>query len=63
MSRLQAAARGVWDFVVGDDWLVSVQIAIAVAATAAIAATGTTAWWVLPPAVIITLYVSLRRAT
>ena len=63
MRRIAAFGRFWWDFVVGDDWLVSVQIAIAVAATAAIAATGTTAWWVLPPAVIITLYVSLRRAT
>jgi len=62
IGRLAAFGRFWWDFVVGDDWLVSVQIAAAIAATALIAAAGVSAWWVLPPAVIFVLYASLRRA-
>lgn len=61
--RIVAFARFWWDFVVGDDWRSSAQIALAVAATAALAATGVVAWWLLPPAVIAVLYASLLRAT
>jgi hypothetical protein len=51
-----------WDFVVGDDWHVAVGVALALAATAAIAAAGEPAWWLLPVAVALLLYRSLRRA-
>ena len=61
--RLGAFARFWWDFVVGDDWRSSVQIALAVAATAGLAAAGVVAWWLLPPAVVAVLYASLLRAT
>jgi divalent metal cation (Fe/Co/Zn/Cd) transporter len=47
-----------WDFVVGDDW---VAAAGAVAAIVVTAVTGF--WWLLPLAVVLVLYVSLRRAT
>jgi hypothetical protein len=63
ISRVAAFGRFWWDFVVGDDWRVAVQIVAAIAATAAIAAAGASAWWVLPPCVIAVLYASLRRAT
>ena len=63
IGAITAFGRFWFDFIVGDDWRVSVQVALAIGATAAIAATGTSAWWVLPPAVVVTLYVSLRRAT
>ena len=63
MTRLVSFGRFWWDFVVGDDWRVSAQIVVAIAATAAIAAAGVSAWWVLPPAVLAVLYESLRRAT
>jgi len=63
MARIAAFGRFWWEFIVGDDWLVSVQIAVAIGATAAIAATGASAWWVMPPAVILVLFGSLRRAT
>jgi hypothetical protein len=52
-----AAARFLWDFVVGDDW---VAAAGAVAGIAITAATGV--WWLLPLVVVAVLYVSLRRA-
>ncbi|HEY7967724.1 MAG TPA: hypothetical protein VID68_11895 [Solirubrobacteraceae bacterium] len=62
MSKLAAFGRFCWDFVVGDDWRVSVEIVAAVGATAALAAGGVAAWWVLPIAVVAILYGSLRRA-
>jgi hypothetical protein len=61
--RIRAFAAFWWDFVVGDDWRSSVQIALAVGATAALAASDVVAWWLLPPAVIAVLYASLLRAT
>jgi len=62
MSKVKAFGRFWWDFVVGDDWLAAVGVAIAIGATAALAAGGVAAWWLLPVAVVGVLYVSLRRA-
>jgi len=61
--RLAAFGRFWWEFVAGDDWRASVQVALAVAVTAGLAAAGVAAWWFLPPAVLVVLYASLRRAT
>jgi hypothetical protein len=55
-------ARFWWDFVVGDDPLAALGVAAAIGATAALAAAGVAAWWVLPIAVLLVLYRSLRRA-
>ena len=63
MTRIAAFGRVWWDFVVGDDWLSAAGVAIAIGATAALAADGVAAWWLLPLAVVLVLYVSLRRAT
>jgi uncharacterized membrane protein len=62
MSRLAAFGRFWWDFVVGDDWLVALLVVIAIGATAALAAASVTAWWLLPLAVPVVLWLSLRRA-
>jgi len=62
MSRLLETARGVWEFVVGDDWITAAGIVAALGLTAVIADTGTVAWWVMPPAVLALLALSLRRA-
>ena len=62
MTRLAAFGRFWWDFVVGDDWRVSVEIVVAVGATAALASGGVAAWWLVPIAVVAVLYGSLRRA-
>jgi hypothetical protein len=51
-----------WDFVVGDDWRVAVGVVVALGITAAVAATGAPAWWLLPLAVALLLYISLRSA-
>ena len=63
MSKIAAFGRFWWSFVVGDDWRAAAGIAVAIGATAAIAADGIAAWWLLPLATVLVLYVSLRRAT
>jgi hypothetical protein len=62
VRRLSAFGRFWWDFVVGDDWLAAAGVVLAIGATAALAHDGVTAWWLLPVAVLLVLYVSLRRA-
>ena len=62
MNRITAFGRFWWDFVVGDDWLVAVEIVAAIGLTAAIAKSSVSAWWVLPVVVALVLYSSLRRA-
>jgi len=60
MSRV---LRGVWEFVVGDDWVTAAGVIAALALTAVIAGAGIAAWWVMPVAVAALLALSLRRAT
>jgi hypothetical protein len=61
MSRLAGILGAVWEFVVGDDWVTAVGIAVAVGLTAVIAGAGAPAWWVMPVAVTALLVASLRR--
>jgi hypothetical protein len=56
-------ARGVWEFVVGDDWRIAAGVVVTLAVTAAVAAAGAGGWWIMPPAVILLLADSLRRAS
>jgi hypothetical protein len=62
VKRLRAAAFGVWDFVVGDDWRTAVGVVLALSLTALIATSDLAAWWVMPAAVILLLALSLRGA-
>jgi uncharacterized membrane protein len=62
VKRLAAFGRFWWDFVVGDDWRVAALVAVAIGATAALEAAGIKAWWLLPLAVLLVLWLSLRRA-
>ncbi len=62
MNRLAAFGRFWWEFVIGDDWLSAAGVAVLIAATAVLAAAGLAAWWLLPPGVMLVLYLSLRRA-
>lgn len=62
MSAVRRVALGVWDFVVGDDWITAAGVAVAIAITAVIASSGTAAWWVMPVAVLVLLVQSVGRA-
>ena len=62
MKRLAAFGRFWWNFVIGDDWLVAALVATAIGATAILAAADLAAWWLLPLAVPVILWLSLRRA-
>jgi hypothetical protein len=62
MNFLERAVRGVWDFVVGDDWVTALGVVLALAATAVVAGAGINAWWIMPVAVAALLGLSLRRA-
>ena len=62
MSRVRALLAGVWEFVVGDDWRTALGVVVALAVTAALAGAGVAAWWVMPPAVIGLLALSIRRS-
>ena len=46
-----------WDFFVGDDPFVAAGVVLAIAVTALFEV-----WWLLPLAVLLLLYASLRRA-
>jgi len=62
MRYIAAFGRFWWEFVIGDDWVSAAGIVIGIGATAALAGAGVAAWWLLPVAVVIVLYVTLRRA-
>ncbi len=62
MSRIRAFFRGVWDFVVGEDWRTALGVALALGLTAAISETSLSSWWVMPVAVLVLLALSIRRA-
>jgi hypothetical protein len=62
MSWIRRTLIGVWEFVVGDDWVTAAGVVAALGATAAIAGASATAWWVMPIVVVALLALSLRRA-
>lgn len=62
MTAVRRAAFGVWDFIVGDDWVTAAGVVIALGATALIAGAGASAWWLMPLAVLALLALSLARA-
>lgn len=57
------AARGIWEFVVGDDWRVALWVVVALSATAALAAFAWAAWWLTPVATLVILRRSVRRGS
>jgi hypothetical protein len=62
MSRARVFVLAAWEFVVGDDWRIALGVALALGATALVAAVGIAAWWVTPLAVLGLLALSVRRA-
>ena len=63
MKRLKAFGHFWGDFVIGDDWRAAAGVGLAIGATAALVAGGVNAWWLLPVAVPVVLWLSLRRAS
>ncbi len=62
MRRLEALLAGIWEFVVGDDWRSAIGVVSALALTSLLATTSIAAWWVMPIAVGLLLWMSIRRA-
>ena len=62
MNRFGSMLFAVWEFVVGDDWRTALGVVVSLSVTAAIAAAGVPAWWVMPLAVVVLLVASIRRA-
>ena len=61
MRRVRAVADGVWEFVVGDDWITAAGVVLALGLTALAAEAGP-GWFVMPVAVIALLWLSIWRA-
>jgi hypothetical protein len=59
---MTALLRAVWEFLVGDDWLLALAVALALGLTALLAAADLAAWWVAPLVVPAFLLASIRRA-
>jgi len=62
MTRVQALLAGVWELIVGDDWQTAIGVVLALLLTALLAGAAISAWWVMPPAVVGLLALSIRRA-
>jgi hypothetical protein len=63
MKYVLAFLRFWYQFIVGDDWRVAAGIGVAIALAAVLADLGMSSWWVVPAAVVVSVYRSLRRAT
>jgi hypothetical protein len=63
VQLVRAFGRFWFDFIVGDDWRAAAGIAAAIGLTSLLVGAGLSAWWLMPPAVVATLFTSLRRAT
>jgi hypothetical protein len=61
MRYVVAFGRFWWNFIVGDDWRVAAGLAVAFAGTWVLTHHGITAWWLLPPAVVLLLVGSVVR--
>jgi hypothetical protein len=61
-SALIGFFRFWYNFIVGDDWTVAAGVIVALAVTSFLVHRGVTAWWLMPIAVGVLLFTSLRRA-
>jgi hypothetical protein len=60
MTRIRDAAEGVWEFIVGDDWVTAAGVVVALGITSLIV-DADLAWFVMPLAVVILLTLSIWR--
>jgi hypothetical protein len=61
-SRLRAFGAFVYDFVIGDDWVVAAGVEVGLLGTWGLHSAGVVSWWLLPLLLIVLLPVSLARA-
>lgn len=62
MVRAASAVARFWaGFVLGDDPLAAVIVAVALAASWVLAASGLPAWWLLPAAAVLAVALTVRR--
>jgi hypothetical protein len=61
VTILRSLAKGVWEFVVGDDWLTALGVVVALGLTALLDQS-TAAWVLTPLAVAALLGLSIWRA-
>ena len=60
---MRRAVAFAWDFVVGDDWVGALGVAVILAGCGLLAHLAhVAAWWLVPPGVVVTLAATLRRA-
>jgi hypothetical protein len=59
--RLRQFATFWYDFVIGDDWRTAVGVMVALGLTSGLSQTDSSAWWVLPTALLVLLPLSLWR--
>ncbi len=52
-----------YDFIIGDDWVVAVGVAAALITSSQLVQRQINAWWLMPPAVVTLLALSLWRET
>jgi hypothetical protein len=60
MTRVQETLLGVWEFIVGDDWVSAAGVALALGLTSLISE-ASSAWFVTPIAVALLLTLSIWR--
>ena len=60
MNRIGRIIAGIWDFIVGDDWLTAAGVIAALGLTAVVSETSR-AWWVMPLAVALLLTFAIWR--
>jgi hypothetical protein len=61
VSRIRSVAAFLYDFVIGDDWLIAAGVAVALAVTYGISRTSAPTWWVMPAAVAVLLPLGVWR--
>jgi hypothetical protein len=60
VKRIRDAVLGVWEFVVGDDWVTAAGVVLALGLTALVDE-ASSAWLVMPVAVVALLVLSIWR--
>jgi len=60
MRRIRDIARGIWEFVAGDDWVTAAGVVVALGLTGLIDDPDE-AWFVMPVAVALLLAISIWR--